>query len=93
MKAKQKFLLGTAVKITTMLDIANPTSVSIKVADSADVVKQAYTIMTKDTDTVYSYIYQSNSNDNEGDYVITISVVSGAYTAISQEYVEFILQA
>lgn len=84
-RAKQTFYLGTAVKITTVLNIATATSAQITIDDPFETVKVNAATMIKDADGVYSYIYQSSSTDEEGDYIITITVLYGGYTAVVQD--------
>ena len=85
------FTLGTSVKITTVLDVATPTSVKITILDPTDVTKADEVSMTKSADYVYSYVYQSVDTDTEGIYVITIEAIANSKTAISQYY--FTLEA
>lgn len=84
-KTELKYCLGTAIKITTMLEniatadsakitIENPSGVNV--VDSAD--------MTQESDYVYYYIYQTNEDDPEGTYIITIDITQGSYTSRKQ---------
>ena len=58
----------------------------ITIDDSAEVEKVTAATMTKEADKVYSYIYQSDAtNDDDGNYVITIEAVLGNYTVVTQE--------
>jgi hypothetical protein len=79
------FTLGTAVKITTILSINNPSSVKITITDSSDVTKVNEASMIGDTPNVFSYIHQSSENDTEGEYEVTIKAKYGAYTAVSKQ--------
>jgi hypothetical protein len=88
----KNYLLGTAIKITTVLDVANPSSIKITIKDPGKTVKVDNTNMTQDSSTVYSYIYQSGSSDKEGEYVLTISAVYGSYTVVTQNTFEMELQ-
>jgi hypothetical protein len=78
------FLLGTAVKITTMLNIDTATTALITIDDPTETEKVSGANMTRECDEVYTYTYQSDSNDEEGDYVATISITYGGYTAVVQ---------
>jgi len=85
MKAKQKFLVGTAIQITTFISVATATSAKIKIVDSGGVVQVDNADMSADAPSIYSYIYQSKDTDTCGDCVTTISVASGGYTAVAQD--------
>ena len=80
--AKKTFYLGTSIKISDILSVSNPDSVKITIEDPSDAVKVNAASMTKETDIIYTYIYQSATTDTEGDYVITITVTKGAYTSL-----------
>ena len=80
----QKFLLGTAVRITVILSIDTATSAKITIDDPSENIKVNNADMTKEADKVYSYVYQSLSTHDDGDYVATVSVVSGGYTSVEQ---------
>jgi len=90
MSTPKNFTLGTAIKITTILSVSNPTSVKITIEDSSDAVKADAVSMTGDTPNVFSYIYQSAETDSEGEYEATIKATYGPYTAISKQ--TFILE-
>jgi len=78
---KKTFELGTAVKVTTILSLANPTSVKITIKDSANITKTNAISMTQDTTTIFSYIYQSSTTDIDGEYTIIIDAVYGSYNS------------
>jgi len=80
--SKQKtYELGTAIKITTILSLASPTSVKIKIKDAGNSTVVDSVAMTADTTSVYSYIYQSSTTGIEGEYIIIIDAVYGAYNS------------
>jgi len=81
MNAKQTFFLGTAVKITSVLSIPSPTSVKITVYDPAYGVMVNNVDMSSETTTVYSYVYQSATTNNYGNYIVHIDATYGAYTS------------
>lgn len=83
-KPLQKFYLGTAVKITTILSVDTATT-TIKIVDPVNTTKVNNVAMTKDANKVYSYTYQSASSDQDGDYIITISATTGGYTTVTQD--------
>ena len=80
----KQFILGTAIRITTILDIATATSAKITIEDSAGTEKVTRTDMTKEEDKVYSYIYQSDDDDNSGTYTVIIEITYGGYTSMSK---------
>jgi len=82
---KTTFFLGTAVKITALLNIATATSITITIDDPSESVKVNAASMTKEADGVYTYIYQSASTDDDGDYVMTITTVYNNYTGVIQD--------
>jgi len=84
MSTLKTYYLGTAVKITTMLNIDTASTAKITIDDPTEAVEVNAANMTKDADGVYSYVYQSASSDNEGDYVATITITSGGYTSVVQ---------
>jgi hypothetical protein len=89
-KSRITLKLGTAVKIQTVLSLNNPDIVTIEIEDPSEKVKLDYVNMTKIADNVYQYIYQSSTNDYDGEYKITIKAKYGDYTSIDQNY--FILE-
>jgi hypothetical protein len=83
-----KFLLGTALKFTVILDTADFDSISsvkITIDDPSEVEKVSDITMEQDSDKVYSYVWQSLASYQEGDYIATIEVVLGSYTSVKQE--------
>ena len=80
----QEFLLGDSVKITSILSIATATTATITIKDPGLTVKVNAANMTKSTDKVYTYIYQSASTDVCGDYIATITITYGGYTSVYQ---------
>ena len=84
------FTLGTAVKITIMVSIENPTPVKIKITDPSSSIKVNEASMTQDAPTVFYYVYQSATTDLDGEYIATITASYGSYTTLKQE--KFILE-
>ena len=93
MPAKKTFILGTAIKITSVINIDTATTTKITIDDPNETVKIDSANMTKDANGVYSYIYQSALTDEDGDYIITISITSGGYTAVVQDLFTMIKQS
>jgi len=86
---QQTYELGTAIRITTVLSLANPTSVKITIKDQSNITMVNAASMTMDDPTVYTYIYQSNTTDSDGEYLIFIDAVYGSYN--SRAVSEFVL--
>jgi len=79
---------GTGVHITMV--ISKPTATcTITIEDSCDVVIVDEGAMTKTSDYVYTYTYQSSTAGNEGDWLLTFKVTYGAFTAVSQDKIVF----
>ena len=89
----KEYLLGTAIKIIALLNVATPTTATITIEDQGSIEKISDVAMTKDADAVYSYIWQSASTDNSGTYVARLTIVSGGYTAVKEYKMELILQS
>ena len=84
----KEYLLGTAIKIIALLNVATPTTATITIEDQGSTEKITDATMTKDADAVYSYIWQSASTDNSGTYVIRLTIVNGGYTAVKEYQIE-----
>jgi hypothetical protein len=82
---KKTYVLGTAIKITAMLTVDTPTAITIDIEDPSEILKVDTVAMTKEADGVYSYIYQSDKEDLDGVYIVTISALYGGYTAVVQD--------
>ena len=83
-KRIKKYLLGTAIKITVVLSVDTVEAITITVDDPSEVVKAGPVNMTKETDKVYSYVYQSDDEDQEGNYVFTINITDSGYNVVEQ---------
>ena len=81
----KKMWTGTSVKITAIFDLPVD-SANITVEDPNSTVKINEAAMTKDQNTVYSYVYQSAIADQAGEYEVTIKAIKAQYTALSQSY-------
>jgi len=81
----QKFYEGTAIKITAILSVNTADTAKIKIVDPSNIAKVTAGNMTKETDKVYTYIYQSTDGDNTGDYIITITATYAGYTTVFQD--------
>ena len=79
------YYAGTAVKITSVLNITTPTTVRISIVNSASVSVLSNVDMTREADGVYSYILQTASTWIDGDYIATITVAYAGYQAVTQE--------
>ncbi len=79
-----RFLLGTSVKVTALLNVDTVTSAAVTIKDPANVEKVIDGSMTNTANKVYTYIWQSPEDGVEGDYIVTISITQGAYTTVKQ---------
>lgn len=82
--AAKKYYLGTAVKITVILSVDTAATCKITVDDPSETVKVNAADMIKEANKVYSYVYQSASTDDDGDYIFTITITYGGYTSVTQ---------
>jgi len=80
-------VLGTAIEITAILNEDKPTSITITIEDpnTTEVVSTAD--MSRVNTKVYNYIYQSDEDGNEGDYIITIESTKDSYTSVKQKII------
>lgn len=92
MSNPQSFELGTALKITTVLSVA-PTSVAITIKNPSNIIMVNAAAMSADTSIVYTYIYQSATTDNDGEYkvIIDATIVSGVNTYTSRVIQTFVM--
>ena len=79
------FFCGTAVKITTVLNITNPTTVRVTISNPSSVMVVNNVDMTMSANGVYIYIFQSGSTFSEGDYTVTIDVTYLGYQSVTQQ--------
>ena len=79
------FVAGTAVKYTMIISETTATcKISFSNPCSTKVVDAA--TMTSEADYVYSYTYQTPSDDvYTGRWVVTLTALSGSYTALTQD--------
>ena len=87
----EKFILGTAVKVTCVLD-TTPDSVVITIEDPAGTDKVDEAAMTEETDKVFYYIWQTadTSSYEVGTYDAIIKATSGVYTSVARQTFELI---
>jgi hypothetical protein len=78
--------LGSAVKFTVILNIDTATTAKITIDDPSEIEQVTSVDMTKEADGVYSYIYQSASTDDDGEYFATITITYDSHTAVDQQY-------
>jgi hypothetical protein len=79
------YLLGTAVRITTVISIPTAVAAVVCIYDSTGELKIDDADMTKDADGVYSYIYQSDADDRDGEYTAVIEVMYAGYVSVVEE--------
>jgi len=84
---KRKYVLGTAVKVTSIVS-TTPDAMYITVKDPNGTTKLDEGAMSRDSDRVYSYIYQSSDIDTQGIYNIIIKAVNGSYTSVTTTQIE-----
>lgn len=90
MAAIRKYLLGTAIKITDLVNVNTLTSAKITIEDSSGTKLIDDANMSKEADKVYAYIFQSTTGNLEGVYVATLKATYAGYTGVSQVYFEMI---
>ena len=87
----ETYVLGTAVKLTAILeeDLPSVGTVKADVYDSAgtQVVENAST--TEIAGNVFEYVYQSTDNDIDGCYRVVFSVTVGGYTSKATQTIKF----
>ncbi len=88
----KKYFLGTAIKITTILNIDTADTATITIKDSGDATKVSAASMIKETNRVYYYIYQTTNTaqDRDGTYTAEISITSGSYIAYTEANFEML---
>ena len=59
-------------------------SAKITIFNGSDQKEVTSANMVKEADFVYSYVWQSNTNDDDGVYTAQIVITSGAYTSIEE---------
>ena len=79
------FYCGTAIKITSVLNISTPTTSQVTVKNPSFVLVADKVSMTQEADGVYSYVLQSSTNWPEGDYTVTIDVAYSGYNSVTQQ--------
>jgi hypothetical protein len=87
MKIKPILIIGTAIKIETVLDTANPTSITINIKDPSNIKVVNAVAMTSLDTKIYRYVFQSvYGTHQEGEYQVKISAVYGSYTVMEEAY-------
>jgi len=81
--SKEEYVLGTAIKITTILN-RTATSVTIAIRTPSGVLAVNEASMSSETDEVYSYIYQSSNSNPEGEYIARITATDGSYNGVEE---------
>jgi len=81
---KDKHILGTALRITVVLNVDTVTSALITIRNPGNTQIVTNGAMVKDDDRVYSYVFQSTESQDEGTWTSLIKVVYGGYTSISE---------
>lgn len=78
-KIEGNLILGSTVIITVIFDYepGGSDTVKISIEDPSDTLKIDAVDMTKLTNNVYRYFYQSSINDDDGVWVATVKATSG----------------
>lgn len=92
-KSHPHHLLGSAIKITTVLSVDTVTRATITIKDPAGKTVIDAVTMSKEMNKIYSYTYQSVSTGVEGDYLVTITAIYNSYTSVRQSTMSLDLQA
>jgi len=79
------FYCGTAIKITSVLNVSTPTSAKITITNPSTVRVTNAQNMTAEASGVYTYVLQSLSSWAEGDYTVTIDVGYNGYQSVTQQ--------
>ena len=87
-----KYYLGTAIKISTILNIDTADTVTITIKDASNTAKISSTSMSKEQNKVYYYVFQTTNTSswNEGVYTAEITVTYGGYTSYTEKGFEMI---
>lgn len=79
-----ELVLGTAIEFVAILNTDKPQSVTISITDPTCSETVHEVEMTRLNSKVYSYVYQSSEEYNEGIYVATVYATNGGYTVVRQ---------
>lgn len=81
-------ILGTAMRFTVIVNVDTLATAEITIEDPGDVSKVDEASMTKAADGVYTYVWQSDKDDDEGDYTVIFQLTgdeSGDSTTVSHQ--------
>lgn len=91
-KDMKTFVAGTAIKFTMIINSASATA-QIDIWDPQTTTIVDNEEMTKEADYVYSYVYQTPSDDvYTGKWIITYKVTEGGITMLTQDRFTLITQ-
>ena len=82
--AIDSYILGTIIKVQSVVSPESPDSVVITIVDSVGTTKVDEAAMTAEDSTTYTYLFQSATTDVEGRFYVTIKCNKGEYTGISK---------
>ncbi len=85
---KDTYILGTALTITVILNVSTATTATITIRDPGKTVQVDSANMTRDNSNVYSYVYQTNENLEDGTWTALVSITYGGYTSVSEKNFE-----
>lgn len=82
--------IGSAVQITIIFEnnllVGDLVSISIKNASNSLILDNVS--MTKVSDNIYQYVYDSSLSDPEGYYTLIVKLISGTDTIYDTKYLE-----
>jgi len=86
------YYLGTAIKISTILNVNTATSVSITIKNSGDGTVISSAAMEKEQNKVYFYVWQSTNTatDSSGTYTAEITAIYNGYTSYTEKQFEMV---
>ena len=85
------YILGTAIKINCVLNTEPAgTAVTISIYDPSRVKIIDSATMTKETDRVFSYVYQSTTTKTYGEYIYMITITANGYSVVEEGKMNFI---
>lgn len=82
----QQFLLGTAVEVVVVLDVTAVDTITMTIKDPTGSKTVDALAMTKESDKVYKYTWQSATTNVEGEYVATVEATSGGIVTVRQDF-------
>ncbi len=87
----ETFVLGSAVKLTAILedDLPSGGTITATIYDSQGTLAVDDAAVTEIADNVFQYIYQSTDNDIDGNYRVIFKITVGDYVSMSTQTFKF----